>query len=891
MPRRFLAFLLSFCLLIGSIPPASATPVQDDTLGSWTDTFAATTGSLASSAQAGINTASGAVTLTKNDGSGQFNVPYYSTGSVMSVTIAPVIFGHWNQLSFTSANSGSNVVTIRVYKSDGLTLVSDTDLPGNSAGFTTSPVDLSTIPYGSTIGQIKLKASFNSTNTNYTPSLNDWTVTWVENNGYSLNPAPATGPWSARGRNNRATNQMDGTFSPAYTPLWVNKQTASTQPYNLGREDNVFDGLLTASGDVVVGNKRSLATDPYAVITLDKTTGLIKTSFTLDSVPTTAGAKQTSPDVQAVTKDNTIYYSRRLDDGDGGTFASFGAIRNGQLLWSRYVNQWSGYSSWLSLDNSGSVIIRSGHGNTSKYTLTGSKLWEMGTDYWNWGGPLSIGPGNKIYLVGTLGSFRIRSTTGASLVSIDGGGIGTPIVDTDGSAFVSPGNLSHLSVTGATLWSKTFVGSIIQNAEALAMDQTYVYAPAESIDALYVINKTDGSIAKTIGNGASITSGPSRYRGAFEHVVVDHAGQTLFDAATGNDITLYSVNGTRNWSYTSPSGSGNPFGDASQWYESSGTGIIAFKPWTLSAAVDMSTVAAGSSLTITATTSMLTADPATGQANAVQAVFSDGAKVALHYDHADGNGNTIWTGTYAVPAGYVAEPYTATIEASDARVQTGTGTTFAVPAAGSNNTGLTTTVSYTVTRDSSTSSVAPSGGGGGGGGHRGTTPPTVSTSSHVSSVSSSSSSHSSPSTQPRNTPPTTPSFPQQHLTTLTTPTALRTAPSSSAPLIAHMLTGWQVTLDSSDGTWAAVHTMSGKQGYLLLSSFQTSPFSVTPVSSDASRIVGTSLRMHVDPFVSSPRVTTLSPDQVVILLAKQGDWAKVQYHSFIGWVVSRYLRK
>lgn len=107
-----------------------------------------------------------------------------------------------------------------------------------------------------------------------------------------------------------------------------------------------------------------------------------------------------------------------------------------------------------------------------------------------------------------------------------------------------------------------------------------------------------------------------------------------------------------------------------------------------------------------------------------------------------------------------------------------------------------------------------------------------------------------------------------------------------------MLIGWQVTLDSSDGTWASVHTMSGKQGYILLSSFQAPPASSSSsISSSDTRIVGTSLKMHTDPSVSSPRVTTLSPEQIVILLDKRGDWAKVQYHSFIGWVVSRYLRK
>ena len=186
---------------------------------------------------------------------------------------------------------------------------------------------------------------------------------------------------------------------------------------------------------------------------------------------------------------------------------------------------------------------------------------------------------------------------------------------------------------------------------------------------------------------------------------------------------------------------------------------------------------------------------------------------------------------------------------------------------------------------STTTTTSGGGGGGGGGGTR----RVIATTTTASSSSTKSTTQASTPSAPNSSPVTPTPPPPRSLTTLTTPTALRTAPSSSAPLIASMLTGWQVTIDSSDGTWASVHTLHGKQGFLLVSSFQASP--VTPVSSNSTRLVGTSLRMHTAPSVSSPSVTTLSPDQVVTLLAKQGDWAKVQYHSFIGWVVSRYLRK
>jgi SH3-like domain-containing protein len=692
---RFLAVLTLLTLLCASIPTASATPVQDNTAGSWTDAFHATSGSLSTSSHAAINTASGAVALTKSNGSGLFNVPYYASGSVMSVTISPLIFGHWNQLSFSVTNTGSTAVKIQVYKSDGATLVSDTDLPGNSAGFTTSPVDLSTIPYGSTIGLIKLKATLTTSNTNYTPRLNSWTLTWVTRNGQSNNPAPSTGPWSALAHDNRATNQMDGTLSSAYTPMWANTQV------------NVPRTVLTNSGDVVVTNNRAATTDPYRVIVLDKATGLTKTSFTMDAVPTTAGSlKQTAPYPQAVAKDNTIYLSRGPDNGDDGNFTSLLAVRDGQLLWSRYVNQYSGYSQWLTLDNSGSILIRSGHGNTSKITATGSKLWEVGPNYWNWAGPLSIGPNNTVYAKGSDGGFTARSTTGANLYSTGSvWGPGTAIVDTDntvywpaaGGSCSGSGYLIRINSAGVIVWQKSFYGGIAPDQPGMAMDQNHIYVKAGCKDALYVVNKSDGSIAATIGSNTALSS--NSYRG---RIVVDHAQQLLFDSNTANSLLLDGSNGGRLWSYSTPASTLNPFGSSSQSYASWGTGTLAFKPWTLATTANGTSTIAGAPMTVTATSSMLQADPVTSEANKIQAVMQDGQKVSLAYVSTDSGGTTHWSGQYTPSASDPGGIYTATIEASNARVQTGTGTSFATPAAGTNNTGIKLTFGYTVQAITST---------------------------------------------------------------------------------------------------------------------------------------------------------------------------------------------
>ena len=57
-------------------------------------------------------------------------------------------------------------------------LIPDADLPGNSIGTTTSPVDISNLNY-TTYGSLKLKANFTCSGATC-PTLNDWTLAWSQ---------------------------------------------------------------------------------------------------------------------------------------------------------------------------------------------------------------------------------------------------------------------------------------------------------------------------------------------------------------------------------------------------------------------------------------------------------------------------------------------------------------------------------------------------------------------------------------------------------------------------------------------------------------------------------------------------------------------------------------
>jgi hypothetical protein len=620
-------------------------------------------------------------------------VPYYSSGSVVSVGIYPLIFGHWNQLSFTTVNTANTSVKIQVYRADDSTLISDTDLPGNSAGFSSSPVDLSGVPYSATIGGIFLKATLLTTNTNETPRLNDWTVTWTVRNGVASDPRPATGPWPMWGRDNRHSGQMDGTLSSAYTPAWANTQASTAAADYFG------SGILTGSGDVVVNKHVTSGSDPYTILVLDKNTGAVKWSFVVDK-----NQAIESPSIEGVTRDGTIY-ARSNVLGDTYPYTLI-AVRNGQLLWSRAIHDQSGYG-WdgqFTLDDSGAILMRQPHQNITKYSYTGATLWSTFVRWWDNIDSPSIGPGNTVYSTTTRNDFNfvILSATGGTLLTqldstissfnfsvVDGSTAYIPTRFGQGTDFPcnTSGSVIRLAANGTRVWQKYTPTPPAQ----IAMDTNNLYVRAGCKNGeVLVLRKSDGTILKTLGD---TTTTAGQYLDA--RIIVDHGQNSLLNTRT-NRVAIYPLNATSPWQYAIPARSNSPYGSASQFYVSWGTGVLAFKPWTLATTASGTSTIAGSPVTVTAASSMLPADPVTAETNKVQAVMQDGQKIALSYVSTDSGGTTHWSGQYTPSASDPGGFYTGTIEASNARVQTGTGTSFAAPAPGTSNTGLKLTFGYTV---------------------------------------------------------------------------------------------------------------------------------------------------------------------------------------------------
>ena len=128
--------------------------------------------------------------------------------------------------------------------------------------------------------------------------------------------------------------------------------------------------------------------------------------------------------------------------------------------------------------------------------------------------------------------------------------------------------------------------------------------------------------------------------------------------------------------------------------------VFALAPWTLTDLTDISgNRQAGDTVNFTVKTSMQETNSVFEGDNAMQVVMENGDKVLLSYASTDENGDTLWTGSYTLPADF--DPSGTgnyTIEASQSYLQTDIETHFDLPPTESNNTGITLSGSFSVTK-------------------------------------------------------------------------------------------------------------------------------------------------------------------------------------------------
>ncbi len=105
----------------------------------------------------------------------------FGTGTLRSTAVSPSYLVRWKALSWTSSEPASTDILLQVYDASSLALISDSQLPGNAAGFTSSPVDLSGIS-ASTHPALAVFATL--TGADETPTLSAWNI------AYDYGPVP-----------------------------------------------------------------------------------------------------------------------------------------------------------------------------------------------------------------------------------------------------------------------------------------------------------------------------------------------------------------------------------------------------------------------------------------------------------------------------------------------------------------------------------------------------------------------------------------------------------------------------------------------------------------------------------------------------------------------------
>ena len=105
---------------------------------------------------------------------------YLSSGYLISIAISPTDLLSWEEFSFTDSEPPNTDLKYQIYyatNTDWL-LIPDADLPGNSQGFDLSPIDLSGLDVNQYFS-LKLRANFSTADPNFSPTLEDWRVSWI----------------------------------------------------------------------------------------------------------------------------------------------------------------------------------------------------------------------------------------------------------------------------------------------------------------------------------------------------------------------------------------------------------------------------------------------------------------------------------------------------------------------------------------------------------------------------------------------------------------------------------------------------------------------------------------------------------------------------------------
>ncbi len=161
----------------------------------------------------------GKVELAKSNGD------YFPNGYLISAEITSTNLFQWSELSFSDLEPIDTNIKYQVYYDSGTgwESIPDLDLPGNSAGFTVSPIDLSGLSI-TIYDKLKIRGDFSSLVLTETPILYNWQLSWITNESIPIPNAA----FSLRGNKTIGKNSSD---DPVY------KYSLTTSTDSSGHKD------------------------------------------------------------------------------------------------------------------------------------------------------------------------------------------------------------------------------------------------------------------------------------------------------------------------------------------------------------------------------------------------------------------------------------------------------------------------------------------------------------------------------------------------------------------------------------------------------------------------------------------------------------------------------
>lgn len=151
------------------------------TPGSFLDSFSDISGL---ESQTDTQVSGGALILSGSPGT------YVGSGNAKSTNVSPAELSAWDEVNANLTVPAGTGASVQVVDSSG-TPISDTDLPGNNAGFSAFPVDISGLST-TTYPTLALRANLSSSDVNETPSLSEWSLSYEEVGKTPLPDVPFT---------------------------------------------------------------------------------------------------------------------------------------------------------------------------------------------------------------------------------------------------------------------------------------------------------------------------------------------------------------------------------------------------------------------------------------------------------------------------------------------------------------------------------------------------------------------------------------------------------------------------------------------------------------------------------------------------------------------------